>query len=285
MTGGGLALALAAAAAFSGCSLLQHAGAARAESERRLLLTLMRDRLWLLGSALDGVAIALQATALRFAPLAVVQPVLVSGLVMVVLLEAAAQRRLPRADSLAGAFACSAGLAIFLGVTPPASGIDHPSAALGVVLAAVAAAALVAGAVTPRRSRWRSLLLAGLAGVEYAVSAAALQLTVRHVEHPVALLEWWPPYVLVGSGLAGVLLNQRAFHAGPLFGALALMSVTEPVVSVVIGVLGLRQSLPQSPLDNLAVAAAGAVMVTGIVMLSRQQRGDAATPPRPLPPA
>ena len=279
----GIALAVAAAAAFAGCSLLQHGAAQRVEVGRLgLLVALLRDRVWLLGTVLDGVAIALQATALRFAALAVVQPVLVSGLVLVVAFNAVARRQPPAGRDIAGAAACSAGLAGFLAVSPPSAGNDSVSPAAVVALVTTTAVIALAGALLRGRSPRKALVLAGGCGVVYAIGAAALKVTVDRIADPLALLQSWTPYLLVGSGLVGVWLNQRAFRAGELFGPLALMSVAEPVVAAVIGVAALHERLPDGAMSSPAPYACGLAMVIGIVLLARP-RGPRLSAPGPTP--
>ena len=275
----GVALAVAAAAAFAGCSLLQHGAAQRVEVGRRgLLVALLRDRVWLLGSVLDGVAISLQATALRFAALAVVQPVLVSGLVLVVAFNAVARRRPPAGRDLAGAAACSAGLAGFLAVSPPSAGDDSVSTTAVAVLVASTATIAGAGALLRKRNPRNALVLAGGSGVLYAISAAALKVTVDRIADPLALLQTWAPYLLVVSGLVGVWLNQRAFRAGALFGPLALMSVAEPCVAALIGVTALHERLPAGAMSSPAPYACGLAMVIGIVLLARPRGAEPSAP-------
>jgi len=97
--------AFAAAALFAGGSAPQQraaVGAADGGSGIRLVARLARRPAWLIGLVLSAGAFSMHAVTLRFGNLAVVQPVIVSGIVFAVLLRAGLDRRLPPAERLSG---------------------------------------------------------------------------------------------------------------------------------------------------------------------------------------
>src|SRR5205823_6869514 len=107
--------------------------AARAEPphramDPRLLLRLLRRPPWLAGGLADLAGVGLQALALTLGALAVVQPLLASGLLLSVPLEAALDRRRPRALDVGAVLLAAAGLWAFLVVAAPAGGVAQPSA-------------------------------------------------------------------------------------------------------------------------------------------------------------
>jgi hypothetical protein len=89
-------LALASATCFGLSSGLQQRAAKqerpRAALDPRLLVQLLHRPLWLFGWVPDAAGTALQAVALRFGPLALVQPLLVTGLFIAIPLEATPSR-------------------------------------------------------------------------------------------------------------------------------------------------------------------------------------------------
>ena len=95
------AVGLSSAAGFAMSNALQHQAAGRVpESIHRalgLLLHLARQRLWLVATAVSFGAMLLHAVALRLGSLALVQPLMLVGVVLAVPLRAALERRLPDA--------------------------------------------------------------------------------------------------------------------------------------------------------------------------------------------
>ncbi len=97
----GIALLTAAcsAAGFALSTSLQHMAADRApeatQGTHRLLAHLARRPWWVVGQFVAVGSFALHALALRLGALVVVQPVVVSGIVLAVPVSAALARRLP----------------------------------------------------------------------------------------------------------------------------------------------------------------------------------------------
>src|ERR1700694_4158141 len=101
-----------------------------------LLLRLVRQPLWLAGLAADGLAYMLQFVALGHGSIALVQLLLVSGLLFALPLGALIARcPIGRSDLVAGALVV-VGLANFLTVAAPASGRAHAPAGTWVVIGA-----------------------------------------------------------------------------------------------------------------------------------------------------
>ena len=110
--------ALAGAFSFALSAALHQRAAAQqprfAALDPRLLLRLFRNRLWLSGWIQDTAGVVFQVLALRSGALAVVQPIMASGLFMAVLIEAViAGQRVARRDLLAVAVGV-VGLTAFL---------------------------------------------------------------------------------------------------------------------------------------------------------------------------
>ena len=115
-------LALLASFCFALGSLIQQ-GAARQSDGRALrlglLVALVRDRRWLGGMALTVFSFAVQAAALAFGPLALVQPLATLDLLFALPLIARLNRRPLTARSIAGGLCVAAGMAVFVGISPP----------------------------------------------------------------------------------------------------------------------------------------------------------------------
>jgi drug/metabolite transporter (DMT)-like permease len=268
-----VAVVAALVAAFSfALSTTMHQRAAKRQPSRRaldprLLWRLVRTRLWQLGWAPDVAGTLSQALALRYGPLAVVQPLLASGLFMAVLIEAAWNRRPVQRRDVAATVVGTAGLVGFLVVVNPRAGVPEPGARAWWVVAAVAGA-VVAGcllAARPARGAARGALLGVATGVLYGVAAALLKSVVNRLSGDLAgVLLDWRLLALVLVALVGVQVNQSAFQSGRLAAPLTALTLTEPVAGVLIGVTAFRETLSlggvRAPLVGLAVAA----LVAGI---------------------
>src|SRR5699024_10612767 len=92
-------VAVLAAVSFGLAQALQHRAARRIAGTGtvrfRLIAELSRQRVWLGSLLASGVGVALQWLALSTAPLVLVQPLLVSGLLFAVLISAGLRRKRP----------------------------------------------------------------------------------------------------------------------------------------------------------------------------------------------
>jgi drug/metabolite transporter (DMT)-like permease len=270
--------ACGAAAAYALTSILQHR-AARAATPRhaldpRLLLQLLRDRLWLIGTAADVIGIGLHAIALGLGPLALVQPVVAGGILITVPLDCALDRRPLSRSALVGVLTGTAGLAGFVLAAAPSGGTDSPArpalaAALGCCLAA-AAGCLAIDRVAGRS--WRGCLVGLAAGIAYAGSGSLVKVTVGLVGHGIgAVVLDWPAYTLIGIGVLGMVLNQNAFQSRPLQPALVSMTLATPAASAAIGVLAFGEHVAGTWPRTVVAVIAAATMAIGVLVSSRSQ--------------
>jgi drug/metabolite transporter (DMT)-like permease len=89
-----------------------------------------------------------------------------------------------------------------------------------------------------------------------------------HAEGGVAVLESWELWVMAVTGIVGFYLQQVSLATGRLVTSVATVSVANPVVSVLLGVLVLQERLDRPPdwhavlaVGGLALALLGAVVV------------------------
>jgi drug/metabolite transporter (DMT)-like permease len=286
-----VAFALLAAFLFAGSASLQHRAArqavnalpppSRSPSLRRtsivvglvrLLRLLVHRRLWLIGWTTNLVGFGVQALALHFGSVALVQPVLVTQLLFTVPMAAAWQRKRPQRRDWAAATLICGGLAVFLsvrGLVPLAGAPDREKLIGACVATAGGVAAILVGCVRVA-PLLRATMLAVGAGLCFAVSAAMISLTtVDLLTVGVAgTARDWPGYTLAAATLAGLLLEQGAFASGSLPAAVAAMSITNPVVSYAIGVLAFGAEFPDTAGQLAGLAGAAALISIGTVGLA-----------------
>ncbi|MFI9638581.1 DMT family transporter [Micromonospora sp. NPDC051925] len=276
--------ALVAAFAFA-LSTTLHQRAAKRQQRRqaldpRLLLRLLRTRLWQLGWVPDVVGVTAQALALRYGPLTLVQPLLASGLFMAILIEAGWTRQPVHRRDLAATLVGTVGLVTFLATTDPRAGVTDPSAQAWWWVAA-AAGATVAGCLLVARhvgDAARGTLLGVAAGVLYGVSAALLKsVAARWHGDPVALALDPRLWALAVVGLLGVQVNQVAFQHGRLAAPLVALTLTEPVTGVLVGATAFRETLSLSGIRLPLVVGSVVALVVGVRLGSSRVERDRAT--------
>src|SRR3954453_17077944 len=239
----------------------------------RLLLELMHHRLWLGGGAFIAIGTGLPAWALAEGSLAVVDPVLTASLLFALAISAVWHREPLRPREWIGAVMVSAGLGLLLGVGSPTLGRpDMPQYQWMLVTLATCGLALTMVAAG-QRAPWptyRAALIGGAAGVLFGLQDAmtrwALHWASRDFTH---LLLSWQTYVLAVTAIYALTLSQSAYEAGRLSAALPPMTISEPVIGVLIGMLELDEQFNNS-IAALPWEAFGAlVMVWGTWLLAR----------------
>lgn len=272
-------VAVLAAAGFGLAGVLQHRATklvrGRGALHVGLLVDLARQPLWLASMAAALAGITFQILALRFAPLVLVQPLLVTGLLFAVVFSAAMRREQPDRVSLVGAACCVVGLTVFLLAARPSGG-GEGGLTVGEVLplAACLTSTLVLCLAVARRYAGvvRSLALALATGVLYGVTAGLIKLVLRDLDRGLAEpFSNWALYIVCIVGPLGFLLNQSAFQAGPIVSpALAVITTTDPLVSIGIGLLWLNERIAASPGVVLTEVFGLAIMAAGIAALAQR---------------
>jgi hypothetical protein len=275
-------IAMAAACGFAVSTSLQHRAASRVPQSAGavgLLRRLVSTPMWLLGSTLGLVAFALHALALHLGALALVQPLMLCGVVLAVPVRAALERRTPHREEFLAVATTVLGLACFLAATQLTQGQAEPAAgralvACGVVL--VVFLTLTGLAAGDHRIGSRAALLGAAAGVVFGAMAGLIKFVAHDVQvGGWSALETWRPWVLVVAGLTAVSTNQRAFHAGRLADSMPILNVVNVLVAMLFGWFVFDESPVQGPI-SLGVQVGSALLVTaGLVWIARLDPADA----------
>lgn len=244
--------AVGSAFCFGLTGALQHAAAMevrpRAALRPGLLVDLARRPMWLASLLVNVLGTVLQLVALDTGPIVLVQPVLVSGLLFGMVIRSLMRHRWPAPPLVIGGLLCVAGLSAFLLLARPTGGTDYLTlkAALPLAIGLAALLALCLGIASHYRGEARTLALATSAGVLYGVTAGVLKLVLGLATTGglTSLLTHWPLYALIIIGPAGFLLNQNAYQSDKVLArSLAVITVTDPLVGIGIGVLWLNEEL------------------------------------------
>jgi uncharacterized membrane protein len=291
----GIALALLATTAYN-VGLIQEkralGGMPTLDLRRvpRLIASLLTDRGWLAGFALMLVGLACQTIVLSFEPVSLVQPVLASGVALVLVLSRLVLReRLGAVEvrcvvAMAG---CVILLAASSGGTGTRAGHHASPGAMAAVaipsaLAGLLVGLLVAGAPLRRRSVGdRAPVYFGVGtGLLYGVAALAIKalsgiLVVNRGAASIVTGIAASPYLYVfaGCSAAAMLLYQVGLQSCRAAILVPVSTVTGSVYFLVAGTWLFREQLPADPaklaLRLAAIAVAGLVIIT----LSRTEAG------------
>jgi len=289
-------LALAASLCTATASVCQRLGARSYQAagfDVWLVFRLVRRPVWLAGLASMILGFVFQVSALRFGPLALVQPILALELLFVFGYMAVIGRRVRvrRRDWLA-ALAMSAGIGLFLGLAAPSGGRLHapgPSwwlaglATLAIVLLALAVAFGPGNHPGMSRSR-RAAVLGCATGISWGFVAAVIKELSSHLGDGIgAIASTWSPYVLIVVGAATMLLASHALAAGPLAASQPGFTILDPFSASMLGLFLFSEHIRAGLLDLAGEAAALAIVIAGASALSHSHLivGEGRTAPGP----
>lgn len=254
----------------------------------RLARYLLRSPLWLLGVAATIGSFVFQALALYHGRMSVVQSILISELIFSLLIGTVWLHLGVRPAAWLSACLTAISLALFLVISEPRGG--HPQATSGSWLPALltfggasALCALLGRSGSPVR---RGALYAAGSGILAALIATFLKADthVLAAHGPFALLAHGATYGLVAAAVIATVFTQAALHYGPLALTQPVMLISDPFVSIVLGVWLYGEHFTGGPPRIAAAVASFAAMIVGVVLLARTAPSFAATP-KPQPPA
>lgn len=262
---------LGAAVAYGVAMVLQQRGArtvpAAASLRAGLVVQLLRRRLWLVGVACNLAAFGLRGLALSDGSLAVVQPVVLLGLFVALTIEARLDRRVLGSTEVLGSLALIGGLVLFVLAADPGRG--RPDAltvdwlALGAAVGGAALLAVVWASRLTGEARAAGLALGGAL-----LLALVSALTKAAAGHGFDVLWSWELYALVPVGALAVLVTQSAFQAGPLRASLPVLSVVEPLTSILVGAWMFEEHLGTSPAARAGEVSGLLLLGLGVVLLT-----------------
>jgi drug/metabolite transporter (DMT)-like permease len=267
-------LALLAALSFALGSVLQQKGTLEtdaAEGDPRFLKEILRKPVWLIGGTLQIAGWVLQAAALNYGSLAVVQSLCALSLVFALPLGARLTNQKVGRRSVLGALATLVGIIAFVAVGQPQGGTSQPTTSAWLIsIVLIAGLVILLGRSANRqRGAAAAAMFATAAGLSYAFQAAVTKLFVTLIgSGVVALLASWTTYALVLSALVGFALQQSALKTGFLAPAMAASNATTLIVSVLLGVVVFNETLSNGQ-GRLLPAIIGLVLaVVGVIMLA-----------------
>ena len=243
----------------------------------RLIWSLLHQPVWFGGILAICIGFLLQATALGFGQLATVEPILVLELPLTLILASRVLGQGMHRREWGSAAVITASLGALLFLLSPSAGRNGQmhwygwAFGISVNLALVGVLVLFGRRMPARGSggAYRAALLGIAAGSAFGLTAALMKGMTRTFSHGiVTLFTSWEIYAMVAAGLLGMFLVQSALNAGGLIAAQPGLTLADPVVSVLWGVLAFHENV-RSGWYIVPEVTAVAVMVAAVIALAR----------------
>lgn len=276
----GLLLAIGAQFQHRGVSAVQARTTNVPRSVLVRLSNLLRQPSWLAGTLIICLAITFQLCGLYLAPISVVQPLGVSGLVFASVLNVKVSRISLGGPARWAVALCCVGVTIFVIIAAlvtrprPASAIE----AYEIVGLVAAVLAVIAGAYAVFRETLKPMFFVVGAGALFGLVVTLAKISMDRVgalmqsdEPPSAAAVL--PIVLSVAGLStaalvGSALVQRAYAQSTPDVVMAGLTVIDPIVAVTVGALVLHEFTSAQPWVVLLSMGAAAIAIVGVCRLA-----------------
>ncbi len=233
---------------------------------------LLRRPRWLTGTSFLVLAILFQLSALALAPLIVVQPIGAIALIMTSLLNAKIYRlRLNLSTFLAIALT-TLGVGGFVAVAASSAvAVEMSNEKLLQVVGILFLLLLMFGALFWRsRGKVGALQYIFGAGVLYGFVASLAKVVIQRVlQQDYDLLTLLALISLVGATVLGGWFVQNAYASGPPDLVIAGLTVIDPAVAVMIGIVILGEAEAASLGEVFGYTVAGIIAISGVLALNK----------------
>ena len=221
-----------------------------------------------------GAGFGLQAAALGFGSVVLVQALSVTSLLFALVINAKVNHRRITRWQWIWAVLLAAAVAVVVTVGNPQAGNPRGSFKTWAVVAAIMGPALILCLIGARifSSPVKALLLGLLSGSLWGLFSVLTKGVVDQLGRGIpALLRMPELYVWAVLGIAATAWEQSAFRAGPLTASLPAVTISEPIVGSVLGVTVLGETLNTNNFGLITIGISVAVMAAATVALARSQ--------------
>jgi drug/metabolite transporter (DMT)-like permease len=236
----------------------------------RVVVDLVHQPVWLAGMSTDVLSFLLMAAALRGGQLAAVQPIQVLELPLTLVGAAVVFRSRLGGREWAAAAMMTAGLAgLIASLAPEGGDAGRVSGVVWAVASTATTCAVLAGVgLSLRQGGARRAALLGIAtGISFGVTSAYIKAaTAAFAGGVTGVLTAWQTYAMVLSGVTAALLMQNALRAGRLLVTQPGVTLADPVVAILWGVLVFGEGVRGPEFVAAAVVAAAAIAAGALVL-------------------
>jgi hypothetical protein len=238
-----------------------------------LLGELMRHPAWLMGWLLNAIGFSAHVGALHLGAIGVVQAILVAQLPFALLVRAVWRGVRPTARDWFSIACVTAGLVLLVGLRGEEP--QHPAVRSHVVVFLCAGVAFVitmlaAARKIHNRPQLRTVLAAAGAGTCFSMTAVLVVVVTGDIAHSglSGLLDW-PTVCVAASSILGTLMVQESFASGSLPTALTTSTITDPVLSGIVGTVLFSAVAPAGLRLYAGLPVAAVLVITGVVLITR----------------
>ncbi|MCX4530738.1 MULTISPECIES: DMT family transporter [unclassified Streptomyces] len=263
-------LSLVSAVAYAAGAIVQERVATAGDGRS---LTPLRNRVWWVAVALNGVGAVLHVLALAYGPLSLVQPLGALTIVFALPMAALFVRRQAGATAWRGAIMTTVGLAGLLALTGSGEShtLDGPEQFMLATVTFGAVALLLVVSRGMQKPVVRSMVLAGAAGVAFGI-ASVFTKTVAMEWTSGAVGAGLPSLVVIAAlAGAGLLLSQAAYRGAGLTAPLATVTVVNPVIAAAVGITLFGEEFRHGTAGTVLALACGVVAAGGLIMLTTER--------------
>lgn len=237
-----------------------------------LFAQLLRNPRWWLGSLVAAVGFALQAAALGLGSVVLVQALFVTSLLFALPISARLGHRKVTRSEWTWAVLLAGGVAVLVTVGEPQEGQSRAPLEIWIWVAATIGPALMLCILLSHL--WsgpvRAVLLGIVAGSMWGLFSVLTKGVVDRLGDGISALLHTPElYAGVLVAIAATMWQQSAFQAGTLTASLPTLTVAEPVVGSVLGIVVLGETLETNDVGRFVLVVAVVVMAVATVALAR----------------
>lgn len=247
---------------------------------REMFISIAKKKLWLASVGLQLVGFLLQAIALNWGSLVLVEPIMAMVLVFLFLILHFRYKILAGRREWFAVGAVCVGLIVMLFAARPDGGRltydshDWLATIAVIIIVIIACVAIVRRSNSPKI---RALVGGLAAAANIGLTAALTKVVVEQAnEGFVTLATNWEVYALMASGLAMVAILQSVFAAGPLVISQPVIEIVNPIVSSIIAVAIFHNVIDTSP-AAVAIALPGLILaIIGLALIGSSKRYEKA---------
>lgn len=238
----------------------------------RHIISLLRRPSWVVGTLLLGLAVLLQLFSLSLSPLIVVQPLGVVGLVITSILNSRLSGVQLGKRAKTSVTMCVVGIVAFVTIAAFTAS-DRPvtdQKLLTILILFGVVLVVVLTLFFAFRSRAIALIYIIGAGVLYGFVATFAKAVIGRLQQgEFEWLTWACVAALLVGALLGMVYVQNAYSSGPPDLVVAGLTVIDPMIAVLIGIVVLNEAAGAPLWAVLGFVASGAVAVIGVLGLAR----------------
>lgn len=236
------------------------------------ILSLFRRPSWVIGTLLLGSAVVFQVASLSLAPLIIVQPIGVVGLVITSVLNSRVSGVVLGKRARTSIALAVAGVVVFVTVAAFSAADKPVSDTKLITILIIFGVVFLAAVVLYLMLRHRRIALVYIvgAGVLYGFVATFAKAVIGRIQQSeFETLTWMCVLALVIGALFGMVFVQNAYSSGPPDLVVAGLTVIDPIIAILIGIIVLGEAANASPWSIVGFVASGIIAIIGVIGLAR----------------